>query len=134
MDILRAIAEAKREELEDEAKQKAANEMKVDPDRAHPILDAALHAWDKPCPFKRGDIISRAPHSSLWKSDVGHAIVVRTFPTMEMPMPINGSLCVVSYDMHILFIEDNGCCTEYRAHSRDFDLVRDAADAGTAAL
>ena len=98
------------------------NSMRTDKDRAVPLLRDALSAWNAPNPFKHGDIIKVAQHSAIWKASMGHSIVVFTHkPESEFDENV-----VQSFNMRILALQDNGAAVEYRAHSRDFELVEAA--------
>lgn len=98
------------------------NSIRADRSRAVPILREALGAWNNPNPFRPGDIIRVAKHSALWKTSMGYAIVVcSTSEHVEFDENV-----VQSYNMRILALQDTGAAVEYRAHSRDFDLVEAA--------
>lgn len=97
--------------------------IRADRSRAVPILREALAAWNKPNPYKAGDILKAASHSALWKSSVGHVIVVKVLPETESD---TDDSVVQSWDMTILALQDSGAAVEYTAHSRDFELVEPA--------
>lgn len=109
------------------ASKKDGNDLRQDVARAVPILRDALAAWDAPCTFKRGDVLKVAPHSGIWKKDMGHVIVVRTHErhdaVVDSPMDL-----VKSCDMRVLITHDDGSVHEFAAHSRDFVLVETAEE------
>ena len=84
------------------------------------ILRDALAGWNKRCPFKPGDIVRPAKHSSFWKTSLGPCIVLR-FDVGEHITHESGS--VLSWDMRLIAAGEQGGCREVLGHSRDFELV-----------
>lgn len=99
--------------------------MPHDPERAIPALRDHLARWDVPCPFKVGDILKVAPYATIWKQAAGLAIVRDILPADRRRREEDHM--VMSYDMSILMLEDNGTAREFDAHSRDFILHEKAA-------
>lgn len=97
----------------------------MDLSKSRQILKDALVAWDKTNPFEVGDILKPAKHSSTFRATLGHVMVLRKFDREEVEVG-DQFINILSFDMRILSIRDNGVVIEMQAHSRDFDLVERA--------
>lgn len=85
-------------------------------------LKAAFESWDKPCPFKAGDLVRPAKHSGSFKEEAGICMVLRVLPE-RIERHTSPDQPIMSCDMRILAVHDRGQVTEYEAPSRDFELV-----------
>lgn len=84
------------------------------------VLRDAQATWDAPCPFKVGDLVVPARHSSTWKASLGVCIVHRLLETPEVVCRSRESFFHLVCDVILIVRDDSGALSEIRAASRDF--------------
>ena len=88
-------------------------------------LKSAFAIWRKPCPFKPGDLVRPAKHSSSWAPSLGICIVLEVLCEPVERHKAAGD-AIWTCDMRCLVVTDRGVVVEHEAPSRDFELVAGA--------
>lgn len=86
-------------------------------------LKSAFAIWRKPCPFKAGDLVRPAKHSSSWKTTLGICIVLEILAKPVERGDASKGDAIWTSDMRILIVGDQGYIAEHEAPSHDFELV-----------
>lgn len=114
--LLAAATDSMKEKMLAEKKKRPKN-MDM---QARVLLDH-LKAFDKPCPFKVGDLVQPTEHNPTWFLSMGLGIVTEILATPERAHIGDMSNVVYRYDMLILVAKPDGAVVEYRVDSRDFE-------------
>jgi hypothetical protein len=124
-DIMASLAKAAHQAETQRREEEASELLRRDPDRAIPILRDTFVAWTKPHSFVPGDVLQPLKSSAHWAEATGLVMVLRTY---EAEDEVCDNALVNTHDMRLLVIHKHGCVAEMAGHSRDFELVRPAAE------